>query len=162
MATKYHLITMGCPKNQVDSDGIEMLLQRANYAGSESAEDADVLIVNTCGFLEAAKDESIEVMQQLGRSKRGDQILIAAGCLVQRNGEEVLRRVPQVDGLLGTRRWMEVLELLRRIRRGDDTRSTARYDLLGEGQVPALLGDPERVLRRAGAAFSGCRRQRLP
>ena len=142
MATKYHLITMGCPKNQVDSDGIGMLLQRAGHASSESAEAADVLIVNTCGFLEAAKDESIAVMRELGRHKRGDQILIAAGCLVQRNGEEVLRRVPQVDGLLGTRRWMEVLELLRQIRGADGARDTARYHLLGDGQVPALLGDP--------------------
>ena len=113
MATKYHLITMGCPKNEVDSDGIEMLLRGANYVDSASPEEADVLIVNTCGFLEAAKDESIGVLQELGRNKREGQALIAAGCLVQRNGDEVLRLVPEVDGLLGTRRWMDVMELLR-------------------------------------------------
>ena len=72
------------------------------------------------------------MLQELAEGKREGQALIAAGCLVQRNGDEVLRRVPQVDGLLGTRRWMEVLELLRRIR-GDGGRSTARYELLGEG-----------------------------
>lgn len=142
-STKYHLITMGCPKNEVDSDGIEMLLRGAEYVGSASPEEADVLIVNTCGFLEAAKAESIAVLQELGEGKRTNQVLIAAGCLVQRNGAEVLARVPQVDGLLGTRRWMEVLELLRRIRGGDFGRPNARYELLGDGHIPALLGDPE-------------------
>jgi ribosomal protein S12 methylthiotransferase len=145
MATKYHLITMGCPKNQVDSDGIEMLLRRADYVDTTSVDEADVLIVNTCGFLEAAKDESIAVLQDLGRRKHGDQVLIAAGCLVQRSGGDVLRQVPQVDGLLGTRRWMEVLELLNQIRGGNSARKIASYDLLGEAQVPALLGDPRQA-----------------
>jgi ribosomal protein S12 methylthiotransferase len=115
---KYHLITLGCPKNKVDSDGIETLLRDADYRAASSARDADVLIVNTCGFLEAAKEESIGVLDELARRKRKHQVLIAAGCLVQRNGAEVLSRVPKVDGLLGTRRWMDVLELLGMIRGG--------------------------------------------
>ena len=128
----YHLVTLGCPKNKVDSDGIEMLLQTATYAPTEAAHDADVLIVNTCGFLEAAKEESIGVLQELGRKKRRNQILIAAGCLAQRNGDEVLQRVAKVDGLLGTRRWMDVLELLHTIRGGQDGRTLQRYQLLGD------------------------------
>ena len=129
---KYHLITMGCPKNQVDSDGIEMLLREADYAATISPEDADVLIVNTCGFLEAAKEESIDVLTELGEAKRSDQVLVAAGCLAQRDGKEVLARVPSVDGLLGTRRWMDVLELVGKIRTGDERRSLQRYSLLGD------------------------------
>jgi ribosomal protein S12 methylthiotransferase len=129
---KYHLITMGCPKNQVDSDGIEMLLRGADYGFVESPDDADVLIVNTCGFLEVAKDESIGVLQDLATHKRGNQILVAAGCLAQRNGDEVLERVPEIDGLLGTRRWMEVLQLLQGIRGGAGQRNFQRYTLLGD------------------------------
>ena len=128
----YHLVTLGCPKNKVDSDGIEMLLRDATYAPTETVRDADVLIVNTCGFLEAAKEESIGVLQELGKKKRGNQILIAAGCLAQRNGDEVLNRVPKVDGLLGTRRWMEVLELIHTIRGAHGGRSLQRYQLLGD------------------------------
>lgn len=150
---KYHLITLGCPKNKVDSDGIEMLLRSANYRPTERQQDADVLIVNTCGFLEAAKEESIGVLQELGRRKRKHQILVAAGCLVQRNGAEVVKRVPKVDGLLGTRRWMEVLELLAQIRGGKERRRLERYTMLGDAELagmsyldanhaPALLGDP--------------------
>ena len=148
---KYHLITLGCPKNKVDSDGIEMLLQGADFRATDAAREADVLIVNTCGFLEAAKEESIGVLADLSRRKRRNQVLIAAGCLAQRNGQEVLARVPKVDGLLGTRRWMDVLELIRQIRGGTQARQRARYDLLGEGPhaVPALLDDPGEAYRGA-------------
>jgi len=151
MALKYHLITLGCPKNQVDSDGMETLLRQGGYVDSDSAERADVLIVNTCGFLEAAKEESLGVLRDLGRRKRRNQLLIAAGCLVQRNGEDVLRRVPKVDGLLGTRRWMDVLELLQHVRGGRQARKLAQYDVLGEGKraVPALLGDPDQAFDAA-------------
>jgi ribosomal protein S12 methylthiotransferase len=135
---------MGCPKNKVDSDGIEMLLQEGDYHATDSAREADVLIVNTCGFLEAAKEESIGVLHELGRQKRRHQVLIAAGCLAQRNGQEVLDRVPKVDGLLGTRRWMEVLELVNQVRGGKANRKLAQYQMLGDNtfSVPALLDDP--------------------
>ena len=150
---KYHLITLGCPKNKVDSDGIEMLLRDAAYRPTDSAREADVLIVNTCGFLEAAKEESIGVLQDLGKHKRKHQLLIAAGCLAQRNGAEVIQRVPKVDGLLGTRRWRDVLELIGQVRGGKEGRRFAQYDLLGgesgggepvAGRLarPALLDDP--------------------
>ena len=139
---------MGCPKNEVDSDGMEMLLRDAAYAPTSAPDDADVLIVNTCGFLEAAKEESIGVLRDLAASKSPHQALIAAGCLAQRNGSEVLDRVPEVDGLLGTRRWMDVLELTRLIRgRQQSARPLQKYDLLGDDQVSshavALLGDPD-------------------
>ena len=128
----YHLVTLGCPKNEVDSDGMEMLLRQANFGVSADVNRANVLIVNTCGFLEAAKEESIGVLQELADGKRRDQMLIAAGCLAQRNGEEVLERVPQVDGLLGTRRWMDVVELIKQVRAGPEQRRLQRYSLLGE------------------------------
>jgi ribosomal protein S12 methylthiotransferase len=138
---QYHLITLGCPKNKVDSDGIEMLLRNAAYRPTDTAKQADVLIVNTCGFLEAAKEESISVLQELGRQKRRNQTLIAAGCLAQRNGEEVLARVPKVDGLLGTRRWMEVLELITQLR-SQGGRSLQRYSLLGDPEVDFVAAVP--------------------
>ena len=139
---KYHMITLGCPKNEVDSDGMEMTLRNAELAATADVNAADVLIVNTCGFLESAKEESIGVLSELADMKRSDQILVAAGCLAQRNGDEVLARVPQVDGLLGTRRWMDVMELVTQIRKGQNGAS-------GSGsarplQRYSLLGDPER------------------
>lgn len=139
---RYYIITMGCPKNKVDSDGIEMLLQGADYRSTDDADKADVLIVNTCGFLEAAKEESIGVLNELGRHKRRNQILIAAGCLAQRNGQEVIERVPRVDGLLGTRRWMDVLELIQTVRGGRGQRNLQKYALLGDPDVDFALATP--------------------
>ena len=148
----YHLITLGCPKNKVDSDGIEMLLRQAAYFPTEAEREADVLIVNTCGFLEAAKEESIGVLQELGRKKRKHQLLIAAGCLAQRNGDEVLSRVPKVDGLLGTRRWMEVMELIGLLRSGDNKRSLQRYTLLGDPEEQFTSAVPRPPVT-AGSAY---------
>ena len=152
MSLKYHMVTLGCPKNEVDSDGIESLLHKASYQTSPEATDADVLIVNTCGFLEAAKEESIGVLQELGADKRHDQVLIAAGCLAQRNGEEVLERVPHVDGLLGTRRWMDILELLQQVRGGPETRPLQRYSLLGDPDIAHLQATP-RLTVNGGSAY---------
>jgi len=145
---------MGCPKNKVDSDGMEMLLQQANLYATENARKADVLIVNTCGFLEAAKEESIGVLQELAGLKRRGQMLIAAGCLAQRNGEEVLARVPGVDGLLGTRRWMDVMELVNGIRGsgGGKSRKLQRYSLLGDPEVSFETAVPRPPVA-AGSAY---------
>ena len=151
---KYHLITMGCPKNKVDSDGMEMLLQQADLRATSNAARADVLIVNTCGFLEAAKEESIGVLQELAGMKKRGQMLIAAGCLAQRNGEEVLARVPGVDGLLGTRRWMDVMELVKGIRGsgGSKSRKLQRYSLLGDPDVSFETAVPRPPVA-AGSAY---------
>ena len=125
----YYLLTLGCPKNTVDSEGMAMLLQGDGYRATADPDAADVLIVNTCGFLEAAKEESIASLRDLARGKRRGQKLVAAGCLAQRNGDEIVRRVPGVDALLGTRRWMEIVPLVDAIRAG---RATQRYSLLGD------------------------------
>ena len=81
---KYYLLTLGCPKNLVDSEGMSELLTADGYRPIEDPAGADVLIVNTCGFLEAAKAESVVALQELAANKRPDQALVAAGCMVQR------------------------------------------------------------------------------
>jgi ribosomal protein S12 methylthiotransferase len=129
-----------------------MLLRNAAYTATDAVRQADVLIVNTCGFLEAAKEESIGVLQRLGRHKRHNQILIAAGCLAQRNGNEVLERVPKVDGLLGTRRWMDVLELIQQVRGGPAGRHLQRYQLLGD-PVDEFAGAAPRPPVTGGSAY---------
>ena len=136
----YYLLTLGCPKNLVDSEGMAMLLQRDGYRATVDPARADVLIVNTCGFLDAAKEESIVTLQELAAGKQRHQRLVAAGCLAQRNGDEIVRRVPGVDALLGTRRWMEIVPLATQLRAG---RRGERYALLGDPEA----GDDGVVLR---------------
>jgi ribosomal protein S12 methylthiotransferase len=79
---------------------------------------AGILVVNTCGFIDSARQESLAVLRSLAQDKRPDQILIAAGCLSQRFGEQVASQVPGVDGILGTRRWMDIVAMVRDLRRG--------------------------------------------
>ncbi len=136
----YYLLTLGCPKNTVDSEGMAMLLQRDGYRATADPDRADVLIVNTCGFLDAAREESIATLQELAAGKQRHQRLVAAGCLAQRDGDEIVRRVPGVDALLGTRRWMEIVPLAAQLRAG---RRGERYALLGDPET----GDDGVVLR---------------
>ena len=112
----YHLISLGCAKNTVDSHSMEQLLVGSGYQYSEHPDDASVMVLNTCGFIGPAKEESLQVLGELAQVKRPDQLLIAAGCLTQRYGMEVVNKVPGIDGILGTRRWMDILEVVETLR----------------------------------------------
>lgn len=114
----FHLVSLGCAKNTVDSDSMAQLLQRDGYRLVNDPARADVLVVNTCGFIGPARDESLEVLQALAAQKQPGQVLIAAGCLTQRYGMDVARLAPGVDGILGTRRWMDILQVARELRQG--------------------------------------------
>jgi len=111
------IVSLGCAKNTVDSDGMAQLLIKAGYRLVESAQEAGVLLVNTCGFIAPARQESYEVLAELAQGKRKNQLLIAAGCLTQRFGQEAVQRVPAIDGILGTRRWMDIVEVVDKLRR---------------------------------------------
>jgi len=123
---KFYLVTLGCPKNVVDSEGIHRQMEQAGFRAVDSPRRADVLIVNTCGFIGDALDESVKVLNELAQGKRKGQSLIAAGCLGERDGEALLRRVKGIDAILGTRRWAEVARLAGQMR-------TARAPLVWTG-----------------------------
>ncbi len=149
----YHLITLGCPKNEADSRGMDMLLQAADFQETADAATADVVIVNTCGFLQAAVQESLETLRTVAAQMRPDQTLIAAGCLAQREGNLILDTVPRVQGLLGTRRWMDIVPLAQTLRQGGQGRRQEAYALLGDPEIP---DDPPPVATRsvqAGSAY---------
>jgi len=114
----FHLVSLGCAKNTVDSDSMAQLLLRDGYQAVDDPTRANVLIVNTCGFIGPAKQESINVLRELADGKRSNQLLIAAGCLTQRYGSEVAEKVPGIDGVLGTRRWMDIVQVVRELRKG--------------------------------------------
>ncbi|MCD6289895.1 MAG: 30S ribosomal protein S12 methylthiotransferase RimO [Anaerolineae bacterium] len=147
--TTYYLLTLGCPKNLVDSEAMAMLLRREGFYATRNPDEADILIVNTCGFLQAAQEESIEVLRKLAAGKRRGQMLIAAGCLAQRLGEQIIQCVPKIDGVLGTRRWMEITRLVRMLQH---RRRRERYQLLGDPEV-RLEGAWERPPAVGGSAY---------
>lgn len=112
---RFYITTLGCPKNVVDSEMMATLLRRAGHTAVDRARRADVIIVNTCGFIEAARAESYGELRALAAKKRRGQRLVAAGCLAQRYGDIVRRQVPEVDAVLGTQAWPEVVTLIGRL-----------------------------------------------
>lgn len=109
---KYHLITLGCPKNNVDSEGMHGLLLAQGHTTVGAADEADVVIVNTCSFIQAARDETLGVLRELGQAKRPGQRLIAAGCMAESHREQLTQVVPEVDATLSTKEWMRIGEVI--------------------------------------------------
>lgn len=113
---RFHIVSLGCAKNTVDTHSMTELLSRAGNQSCPTPEEADVLIVNTCGFISPARDESFATLNELAAAKRPGQLLIAAGCLPQHLGAEIAARVPGLDAMLGTRRWMDIVLVLKQLR----------------------------------------------
>lgn len=159
-SNKYHIVSLGCAKNTVDSTSMGTLLEEAGYSFSENSRQANVIIVNTCGFIGPAKQESLDVLGELAASKRSGQILIAAGCLTQRYGAEIAQKVPGIDGILGTRRWMDIVEVVQKLR--STKHPQPEYHL---PEAPTVGRDEHGVLRvsvQGASAYlkiaDGCRR----
>jgi ribosomal protein S12 methylthiotransferase len=115
----FHMVSLGCAKNTVDSNSMAQLLSREGFSPVDHPEAAGVVIVNTCGFIDPARQESYQVLADLAENKNQGQLLIAAGCLTQRFGKQVVEQVPEVDGVLGTRRWMDILQVVDTLRKGN-------------------------------------------
>ena len=158
---KYFLLSLGCSKNTVDSESMAQVLHQRGMSGVGDPESAEVLIVNTCGFINSAKQESIDALQELVEIKRADQMVIAAGCLSQRYGDTLVQEVPGLDGVIGTRRWMDIFDLITRLRKRKHPEPL--YHLPTDAKVIGL--DEKGVLRASvqGAyaylkIADGCRR----
>jgi ribosomal protein S12 methylthiotransferase len=130
----FYLLTLGCPKNLFDSEGMSEMLLQADYNSTDDPRRADVLIVNTCGFLQAAKDESIGALRELAKLKKKHQLLIAAGCMAQRFGGEVASQVKGLDGLIGTRAWTDIVPFIQKLRA--NKRPQPLYHLPETGDTP--------------------------
>jgi len=110
MKKKLHLVSLGCTKNLVDSE--VMLGRLKEYELTSVIEDADVIILNTCGFIESAKQESLNTLFELHETRKKDSILVCAGCLSERYKEELTREIPEVDIFTGVGDYALIDELL--------------------------------------------------
>src|SRR5437868_9744551 len=101
--TKVGFVSLGCPKNLVDSEVMMGMLAHAGAELVSSAEEAEVIVVNTCSFLESAQQESVNTILEMARLKSGKaRRLVVAGCLVERFREEIQKNIPEVDAVVGT------------------------------------------------------------
>lgn len=106
------MVSLGCPKNLVDSEVMLGILARQGYELTPRAEDADVIVVNTCSFIDAAKRESIDTILEMAEHKKSGAAkrLVVAGCLVERYRREILEEIPEVDFVIGTNELERVLD----------------------------------------------------
>jgi ribosomal protein S12 methylthiotransferase len=139
---RVYLLTLGCPKNLADSELMLGVLAQSGFALTTDPESADVLVVNTCAFIEAAKKESLEAILEAAEVKRhgAGRRLVVSGCLAQRYGAELREQLPEVDIFVGTGNFLELPELLRRTQ--DPERRALTYagaaHVLPSAQIPRV------------------------
>lgn len=109
-----YVVTLGCSKNEVDTSVMMSILDKNKFEISSSVTDADIIIVNTCGFIESAKEESIDTILEVAqlKSKGKCKKLLLAGCLAQRYPEELMSEIPEADGIIGTGNLKDLNEIL--------------------------------------------------
>jgi ribosomal protein S12 methylthiotransferase len=111
---KVHFISLGCPKNLVDTEIMLGQLTKAKYEVTQNSEDADTIIVNTCGFIEDSKKESIDTVLEMAKLKKSGQLkkLVVAGCLTQRYKDDLVDGLPEADVFVGSGEFQRIHEIL--------------------------------------------------
>ena len=110
MSNKLHIVSLGCTKNLVDTEVMMGKLQ--NFELTDESENADVIIVNTCGFIDAAKEESVNTVLSLHEQRKDDSVLVMAGCLSERYKDDLITQIPEVDIFTGVGDYEHIDELL--------------------------------------------------
>ena len=141
MGKRVGMISLGCAKNQVNAEQMLYRLQQAGYTLQEDVDGADLVIVNTCGFIDSAKSEAIDNILAMGALKQEGRIgrLLVTGCLSQRYQDEILQEMPEVDGVLGTGSYDDIVSVADRLLNGGETVSEF-------GDIDAPADEAGRVL----------------
>ena len=148
---KIYIETLGCPKNFSDSETAAAILEKAGHEITEDPEKADAVMINTCGFIEDAKVESIDRIFDFIREKREDMILIVSGCLAQRYADSLFEEMPEVDIFTGVNEYERLPEMLEKFKREGRQSENRPYD-------PALdsnVSDERRLSGLCGLRISG-------
>ncbi|NPV52885.1 MAG: 30S ribosomal protein S12 methylthiotransferase RimO [Firmicutes bacterium] len=144
---KVGIVSLGCAKNLVDAEIMLGLLKEAGYDIVADEQEADVLIVNTCGFIEPAKEEAIDTILDLAAWKeRGNcRVLVVTGCLSQRYGRELLDEMPEVDAVVGTGEFNRIAGIVERVLAGERVFAVGVPEFIYDHRMPRLLSTPGHV-----------------
>lgn len=124
-----YFTTLGCSKNDVDTDTMRTILEDKNYRSVYQPDQADIIVVNTCGFIDAAKEESIgEILEMADYKADSDKKLLVSGCLAQRYAKELLEEIPEIDGIIGTGQIKNIEAYIEQIDRGDRISETGNIN----------------------------------
>jgi len=158
---RFYIASLGCPKNTVDSNAMAVLLERAGLQSTLDASAADLVIVNTCGFIADARQESLDTLESVASSLGPSQKLVAAGCWAQRAPQALAEAVPRINALLGTRSWAQIVSVAKDLLSspGQATRSLIEDRLT---MLPEEVGAPGYVVSGPSAFLKiadGCSRE---
>lgn len=138
---RVHFTSLGCARNLVDTEVMLGILLKAGYEATDQLEEADFLVVNTCGFLESARQESCETIDALLQKKKKSAKVVVAGCMVQKFGLEIKARFPKVHYFLGSGDMEKILEAVKRDEPGQAISSAKSY--LEWGEIPRQISTPK-------------------
>ena len=143
MSYNIGLVSLGCAKNQTDAEIMLGILAEDNFNIVPNPEDADIIIVNTCGFIESAKRESIDALLEMAEYKnRRCKLLIATGCLAERYSGEILLEMPEVDAVLGTGDYDKITDIINDALGGKKPVLTGNKDRTPMERLPRILSTP--------------------
>lgn len=140
MSQTIGMISLGCAKNQINAEQMLFLLRVAGYEILPDPDGADLVIINTCGFIEDAKTEAIDNILAMGELKKEDRVgkILVTGCLAQRYQMEIVQEMPEVDGVLGTGSYYDIVSAVGKVLSGE---MVAEF-----GDINANLPEPQRIL----------------
>lgn len=141
-------VSLGCPKNLVDTEVMLGILGSKGYRIVAEPSEADVIVVNTCGFIESAKEESIQTVLEMAEYKKEKcKLLIMSGCLAERYHDDILKELPEVDAVIGTGDYPKIAEVIRHAFEGEKT------VLFGHMNQPEEKGHPRMLCTGATSAY---------
>ncbi|MDP4134180.1 MAG: radical SAM protein, partial [Bacillota bacterium] len=142
--TNIGLISLGCSKNLVDSETMLGLLSENKFKIVDKIEDSDVIIVNTCAFIDSAKQESINTILDAARYKEDGRCkaLICAGCLAERYKEEILTELPEVDAVIGVGDYPDIISIINNVLDGKKEVRYGRMNEPVEEGLPRMISTP--------------------
>lgn len=141
---KIGVVSLGCPKNLVDSETMLGLIHEENYEITNDPSEAEIIIVNTCGFIESAKEESINTFLQMAEYKKSGscKYIIVTGCLSQRYAEELFSELPEADAIAGVEVYDEICSIIKRVMNGE------RFIMLERSKPDVIYTSKETFLPR--------------
>ncbi|HEY1549509.1 MAG TPA: 30S ribosomal protein S12 methylthiotransferase RimO [Kofleriaceae bacterium] len=145
-----YFVSLGCPKNQVDTELMLGQVEAAGHALVDAPDDADVIVVNTCAFIDAAKEESVDTILEMAEHKKtAKRKLVVTGCLAQRYAGDLVKDIPEIDHILGSSDFPSIAKVL-----GTAARSRKKLPVVQVTDTPAYIYDHEAPRVRIGAAHT--------
>ncbi len=141
MKLKAAIVSLGCSKNLVDSEVMVQSILNDNYEITNDASIAEIIIINTCGFIEGAKQESIDTILEMSEYKNNGKckVLIASGCMAERYKEELMKELPELDAVIGTGDYKDITEVIQKTLQGEKIVRYGHQELVDIDKLPRRI-----------------------